>query len=364
MSLKILISTPEFAPAYDYGGPIFSMLELISATQDFSNFTVFTSTNLSPHHDLKVDCKDLFGCEKIYRYNAGPYYLGIIKNVKTLKKLICKSDIVYVNSTYNFQTLLSIFLSCIYRKKTIFAPRGAIQARVETKQKSWKKVFFEYVLALLLNYNQATLHLTSEAEVYFLPRQFKKLKYKVIANISYRKRYTVEDNGKSHDTEIRYLFFSRIHPKKGIIDLLRNENLRSNINIDLVGPVDPNIREDLNKIIVNFPNITILDPVYLESEKAALFKNYDVLILPSKSENFGNVVVEAINYGLPVIITQNVPIKEVEKYKLGIVCTDIVDFVRKLNNLKMENVKVFEHNVFTFHNHNSLECNYEKIFFN
>jgi glycosyltransferase involved in cell wall biosynthesis len=65
--------------------------------------------------------------------------------------------------------------------------------------------------------------------------------------------------------------------------------------------------------------VTFTGPVYGD-DKAALLQNATVLILPSYSENFGNVVLEAMAVGCPVVVTPEVGVADIIlKYKAGMV---------------------------------------------
>ena len=59
--------------------------------------------------------------------------------------------------------------------------------------------------------------------------------------------------------------------------------------------------------------------------KKKIFENADGFILPSKSENFGISIGEALSYGLPVLTTFETPWKIINDYKAGYV----FDFSKK-----------------------------------
>ena len=48
-------------------------------------------------------------------------------------------------------------------------------------------------------------------------------------------------------------------------------------------------------------------------KKEEIFLNSDCFLLPSKSENFGMSIVEALSYGLPVLTTEDTPWKILKK---------------------------------------------------
>ena len=52
-------------------------------------------------------------------------------------------------------------------------------------------------------------------------------------------------------------------------------------------------------------------------EKWNFLRSADVMVLPTYSENFGIVVVEALAVGLPVITTAGTPWQDLEKYNCG-----------------------------------------------
>ena len=77
--------------------------------------------------------------------------------------------------------------------------------------------------------------------------------------------------------------------------------------------------------------IKYLDSVFNNEHKQKIFFEANAFILPSKSENFGISIGEALSYGLPVLTTFQTPWKIINNYNAGIV----FDFSEKniLNSL-------------------------------
>lgn len=112
----------------------------------------------------------------------------------------------------------------------------------------------------------------------------------------------------------RLIFIGRIHPKKGIPNLLNAwANLQSsNVEIlkewklEIYGWDDGNHLEGYRKLADELgicETVTWPGSIYGE-EKAAILREANAFILPSFSEGLPMSVVEAWGYGLPVLMTQ------------------------------------------------------------
>lgn len=108
------------------------------------------------------------------------------------------------------------------------------------------------------------------------------------------------------------LFLSRLHPKKGLTDLLLPALVRAEDAFLAVvgGPDDhaPGYEAEVLATVARLglqQRVALLGPVP-SAERWAMFDGADVFALPSRSENFGIVVAEAMARGCPVLVTNGV----------------------------------------------------------
>lgn len=126
------------------------------------------------------------------------------------------------------------------------------------------------------------------------------------------------------------LFLSRIHPKKGVWNLV-NAYLKlkgENHNIPDLVIAGPGIQTSFGKKIYRMAEgNSVHFPGMLEgSAKWAAFYCCEAFILPSHQENFGIAVVEALACGKPVLISKQVNIwREIERGAGGLITSDTED---------------------------------------
>jgi len=109
------------------------------------------------------------------------------------------------------------------------------------------------------------------------------------------------------------IFVGRIHPTKGIQDLIAAWISLNPTDWDLhiIGPDEVGMQHDLEMLCKKAELCGMVKWLGMLSgdEKTKVFLNADLLILPSYSENFGLVVVEALLMGVPVLATTTTPWK-------------------------------------------------------
>jgi glycosyltransferase involved in cell wall biosynthesis len=145
-----------------------------------------------------------------------------------------------------------------------------------------------------------------------------------------------------HNQEFVVLSLGRIDYKKGFPVLLpaiqRLAQSGITTRLLIVGPDSGGystvVRQMVERLGLN-EIVTFLPPV-VGDEKSWLMKAADCFALPSLNENFGNVVIEAMQQGLPCVISNNVYIcDEVENGGAGLVCNyddkEVFAALRKLS---------------------------------
>lgn len=107
------------------------------------------------------------------------------------------------------------------------------------------------------------------------------------------------------------LFLSRIHPKKGVLELIRAwaRTRPPGWTLVIAGPDDNGHRGEAEALVKREglgALITFTGSVP-NDDKWRLYADADLFILPTFSENFGIAIAEALGSGLPVITTTGAP---------------------------------------------------------
>ena len=123
------------------------------------------------------------------------------------------------------------------------------------------------------------------------------------------------------------LFLSRIHPKKGIADILLPAlaRMKSDVFLAIVGGGDLHavgyqaiVEREIKRLGLG-DRVALVGPI-AAAQRWHLFDGAAAFVLPSHSENFGIVVAEAMARGCPVVVSDGVQAAEhVEAAGAGIV---------------------------------------------
>lgn len=231
-----------------------------------------------------------------------------------------RPDIVHVNCCWMPQCALTQKWAQQAGYKVVLTPHGMLEPWI-MKRHYWTKK----VPALLLYQKSAVknadyLHATAKSEK------------ENLLKLGYNSRVAVISNGidvesialkQNWERNKQILFLSRIHVKKGIEFLLKAvAALRKEMNgytVRIVGEGEQTYINQLKEKAKERGVDSMIDfcgGVYGE-QKWKMFREADVFVLPTYSENFGIVVAEALASGTPVITTKGTPWQELETYHCG-----------------------------------------------
>ena len=265
----------------------------------------------------------------------------IFRNSNTFKfnldidYIIRDFDIVHIYGIWRPYLAKIFYKAKKLKKKIVISPIGSLEPWAIKQKWLKKKIAWHLYQKKILNSADA-LHATSEIEANnFLSNNVGK---KIVTighgiDVLDKKDPIIKTN-----KEKKLIFFSRIHEKKGLLELIniwKSLKNKDNWKLDIYGPISN--ENYFKKILLAIKKnnlekqIKYLDSVFNNEHKQKIFFEANAFILPSKSENFGISIGEALSYGLPVLTTFQTPWKIINNYNAGIV----FDFSEKniLNSL-------------------------------
>lgn len=231
-----------------------------------------------------------------------------------------KPDVVHINCCWLPQCAWAQSWAQKAGYKVILTPHGMLEPWIMARHYWTRKL-----PALLLYQKKAIkeancLHATSESEKDNLLRLGYNDKIKIIANGIDIENINLKTNWKRKK---QILYLSRIHVKKGIEFLLEAvAELQKELNEYVVHIAGEGEEYYINRLKEKTKQLgieSIIDfcgGVYGE-KKWQLFRDADVFILPTYSENFGIAIAEALACGTPVITTDGTPWEEINALHCG-----------------------------------------------
>jgi glycosyltransferase involved in cell wall biosynthesis len=277
-------------------------------------------------NDNKIDIGDL----KAIKFNL----FSLISNFFSLKRINNKNLIIHQHGIFLPTSLLS--LSVNKTAKIIINPHGYLEPE-KLQVSSFKK---NLVLRLFERKNLNNCHCLiacSEKEAISLRKFGLKQPIAILPNgvsdsmiklntsntttavMHFKEKYGVAANQKI------LLFLSRIHPFKGLKLFLKTvlkiqDQFRKNNWVFLIAGMSELGHEKDLKLFVEENNISdivkFIGPQF-DQDKIDAYDSSDCFILPSKGENFGIAVIEALSRGLPVIATESTPWENLETENCG-----------------------------------------------
>lgn len=317
--MKILIITGGFFPGKKYGGPPVSVDNFCSLMKGFAECYI-----VALNHD--------FGDKERYsnihegwnnRGNANVLYVpDKAYNTTTFEKVIhlLNPDYIYLQSLFQSCIINCLKLAKKYHIKVVLAPRGELC--VGAFRKKYKKLPYIVLLRLLGLLKDVYFQSTSEEETQAINSYLGASKERIhfLTNIpSIPNRLplkSVKKSGIGH-----FVFISRILWKKNLLGSINYlKQVKGNVVFDIYGPKeDESYWLKCKQAIKQLPsNVKVEYKGVLSHEDIhKTFNQYDALLFPTLSENYGHVIAEALVTGCIPIISDQTPWTDINVNGIG-----------------------------------------------
>lgn len=247
-----------------------------------------------------------------------------------LGKLVRDADVVHVHGNWTFPVWWGCWLAIRCGKRLAMSPQGSFDP-VRLRHSGWKKRLVGWIDRWMLR-RASFVCATCEAE-----RRWcldfsggKDLPCSVIPNGT-EMPLEADEVRAPHEVR-RVLFLGRIHPLKGLDMLLEawrrvfGEEAKG-WELVIRGPDERGLRAELERRAdrLGISGSVIFQEGVYGADKWKVIRSADCFILPTRSENFGIAVAEALACEVPAICTEGAPWRELNTEQCGWWCSVSVD---------------------------------------
>jgi glycosyltransferase involved in cell wall biosynthesis len=320
--MRILHVVPSYIPAWRYGGPILSVHGLCRALAARGHDVVVATTNVDGDSDSAVPLGEptqLDGVEVHYfpsRFLRRTYYSPSMRGF--IGHRLQEIDIVHTHSVFLWPTSAAAALARNSSKPYVLSPRGMLVRDLIERRRSFLKRAWIWAFERRNVHDAAAIHVTSAIEEQEL--RGLGLAPKRVITIPNGVDTPASGDASTRGDRARYiLFLGRISWKKGIERLVAAMPHLPDMRLLVAGNDEegywPKIAQVAGKLSVA-PRIEYIGFIQ-GNAKDELLAGAACLVLPSLSENFGNVVVEAMAAGCPVVVTPEVGAADIVRASKG-----------------------------------------------
>lgn len=322
--IEVLVFIRHYLPGYKFGGPLRTLSNMADALAEKNvHFKIVTSDrdfwDKKPYSGVMINKWNSIGKAEVF------YCSRKQQSFCSFKKLIKETnyDILYLQSffdpVFTLKVLLLRLFGLISEKPVLLAPRGELSAGALDIKNLKKRVFLN--LSKIL-YKNVFFHASSVLEAEEIGKLFKKESIKVACNLPEIPDIKVKNLWKKKKQGfLRIVFLSRIAPTKNLDYAFEVISMvKYPVIFHIYGPVtDKNYWNICKEKIDNLPAFVSVEySGTLNHEKVReTLAEYDLFFLPTKNENFGHAIFEALSSGLPVLISDNTMWKKLEESNAG-----------------------------------------------
>lgn len=314
--LRILQILPHYYPAVRYGGPIRSVHALSKSLVERGNEVHVYTSSMDGPEDLQIAA----GSSSAILDGVQVHYFPVPMArrlcwcpgmANRLKRDISRFDVVHLNSVFQWPTYAAARIAAAAGVPYLVAPRGMLGgAVIRGKSRLLKSLWIQLIEQRTLR-QAAGLHVTTRLESQEIHALGLKLPphFCVHNSVSWPERHTPLESGPLSGIKKPYaLFLSRLDWKKGLDRLIEAWQFVPDLALVIAGNDEHGYARTMQELAekMNLADRVRFIGAVSDAHKWGLYENAMMFLLPSYSENFGNVVAEAMVVGCPVVVTPEV----------------------------------------------------------
>lgn len=262
-----------------------------------------------------------------YPVNSRVELISVVSLLHSTAPSIPHFDLIHIHALWS--PVLHKIAKWAYKNKipVVWSPHGMLTPWAMNNKK-WKKLLAWWLYQRWDLKKASLIHATAQSEVDDVRRMG--LKNRVVVSPLGVKIDDRVERVERADGKKTLLFVSRVQRKKGLVNLVRAwAQLKNDIStrsacstrlnnwiIRIVGPDQEGHTAELKSLCNELGvvrDFEFVGPKYGEGLQQE-YASADLFVLPTHSENFGSVVIEALAHGVPVICTKGAPWYELEGY--------------------------------------------------
>ncbi len=322
--LRVVHVVPTYLPATRYGGPIYSVHGLCKALVRLGHHVEVVTTNDDGAgvSDVPLDTPVLLdGVVVRYYQTALTRRLGWAPQMhRGFRAALTGASVLHLHSVFMWPTFAAARTADRLGVPYILAPRGALVPKLIRRNSYLQKTAWIKLIEARTVSHAARLHVTSDAEY----RDAEQLGLRVPPRCLLPNGIDIPSLRDGHALSAPLaaavaagpyvLFLGRISWIKGLDRAIR-ALAGTDLRLLIAGHDDEGLRPSLQQVAQEFGvgDRAVFVGSVAGDDKWRLLQGARVLILPSYNENFGNVVVEAMAMGCPVVVTPEVGAADVVK---------------------------------------------------
>jgi glycosyltransferase involved in cell wall biosynthesis len=253
-------------------------------------------------------------------------------------------DAMYLNSMFSARftllPLLALRLGQLRVPRVVLAPRGMLRSSA-LSFKSRKKQIFLWLTRTLGFFNSVHFHATDAQEAMDIQKHLQ-IKADHITTLPNLSATTLPPLKMVHKTpgKLRILYLARIHPIKNLhvlLQAIKSINPTYSIELSIVGNME-DVAYWTSQCLPLLEQIKIAYEIKKpvpHDQILELLQSHHVFALPTQGENFGHSILEALQAGRPVLISDQTPWTQLEEKGIGF-------------SLPLNTIDAFTHAIETF----------------